>query len=380
MNIVMHTACYHPHVSGLTLSFKRLAEHHREKGHTVTLITVQHERTLPVRETCNGVTVVRVPYLFKINKGFFAPRIVLSAWCPVRKADVVHLNLPSLEGLIIAILAKLLGKRVVSTYVCDLHLPPFRGSRVFTALIDFNHTLTLGLSDSIASFSLDFAMHSRVLRRFRDKVTAIYPPLEIPGDAQRVALLTDLKKKGCNPLIGMATRFASDKGIEFCLGALPALKSRFPDMKLVIAGDMHAMGEERYLASLVPLIERYRSDICLLGRLNQNQMIHFYESIDLLVLSSINSTEAFGMVQVEAMAHGTPVVATDLPGVRVPVRVTGMGEIAARADSDDLCRKIVKVLTSQESYRGNPGEVRRIFSVERAAERYLSLYTRAGNA
>jgi glycosyltransferase involved in cell wall biosynthesis len=164
------------------------------------------------------------------------------------------------------------------------------------------------------------------------------------------------------------------------LETLPALKSRFPRLKLVIAGDMHAVGEERHLTFLATLLERYRPDICCLGQLNQNQLSHFYQTIDLLVVPSINSTEAFGMVQIEAMAHGTPVVATDLPGVTVPVRVTGMGEIASRANSEDLSRKIIMVLADTNRYRGNPDEVRRVFSVERAAQRYLELYNRMQHA
>ena len=47
----------------------------------------------------------------------------------------------------------------------------------------------------------------------------------------------------------------------------------------------------------------------------------------------INSTESFGMVQVEAMTCGTPVVASDLPGVRQPARMTGMGKIIPPADA-----------------------------------------------
>ena len=50
------------------------------------------------------------------------------------------------------------------------------------------------------------------------------------------------------------------------------------------------------------------------------------------------------------MLEGTPVVATDLPGVRVPIQTTGMGEIAKIADSEDLARKIVNVLNKKKSF------------------------------
>jgi glycosyltransferase involved in cell wall biosynthesis len=373
----MHTTYYHPHVSGLTLYFKRLAEHYQKNGHTVTLIAVKHDKTLPAGETVNGVTVVRVPYLFKVNKGLFVPHMWFYAWRFVRHADIVHVNLPSLEAFSIALTAKLLGKKVVSTYVCDLHLSPFRGSGPLTALIDLNHILTLKLSDKIASFTLDFALHSRVLKKFTRAVVAIYPSIEIPERTQALEALTDLKAKGFSPLIGMATRFASDKGIEYCLEALPAIRARFPGLKLLIAGDMHAVGEERYLKSLTPLLEKYRSVVCCLGELNQNQLIHFYQLIDLLVVASTNSTEAFGMVQIEAMAHGTPVVATNLAGVTAPVRITGMGEIARSADSDDLSRKIITVLTNRNSYQGDTDALRKLFSIDNAAQHYLDLYNRA---
>jgi glycosyltransferase involved in cell wall biosynthesis len=377
MNILMHTTYYHPHVSGLTLSFKRLAEHYHAIGHAVTLIALQHEKSLPLREICNGVNLVRVPYLFRINKGLFAPRMWLAAWGPVRTADIVHLNLPSFEALCIALLAKLFRKKVVSTYACDLYLPRFRGSAALTAFVDLCHTLTLRLSDVIATCTADFATHSRILTKFKNGIASVYPPLEIPAFTQTVDTLTALKAEGCGPLIGMATRLAAEKGIEICLAALPMLKPKYPRLKLVVAGDAHAVGEDRYLKYLAPLLERHRADICLLGQLNQNQLSHFYRSIDLLVVASINSTEAFGMVQTEAMAQGTPVVATDLPGVTVPVQVTGMGEIAKRGDSEDLCRKIIKVLTDINRYRGDADEVRRMFSVEQSAQRYLELYSRA---
>ena len=69
------------------------------------------------------------------------------------------------------------------------------------------------------------------------------------------------------------------------------------------------------------------------GVVPPSEISDLFTVADVLVLPSINSTESFGLVQVEAMLRGVPVVASDLPGVRQPVRMTGMGEIAPIGDA-----------------------------------------------
>ena len=134
------------------------------------------------------------------------------------------------------------------------------------------------------------------------------------------------------------------------VNALPTIWKTFPTAQLYIVGTINAVGEERYLEKLQPYFKKYEDKIHLLGQIDPNSMPYFFKNIDVLVVASTNSTEAFGMVQVEAMLEGTPVVATDLPGVRVPIQTTGMGEIAKIADSEDLARKIVNVLNKKKSF------------------------------
>jgi glycogen synthase len=57
-------------------------------------------------------------------------------------------------------------------------------------------------------------------------------------------------------------------------------------------------------------------------------MSALYPNLDVLTVPSLNSTEAFGLVQIEAMMNGVPCVASALPGVRQPVSMHGMGRIA----------------------------------------------------
>ncbi|KKQ64360.1 MAG: Glycosyl transferase group 1, partial [Candidatus Shapirobacteria bacterium GW2011_GWF1_38_23] len=88
----------------------------------------------------------------------------------------------------------------------------------------------------------------------------------------------------------------------------------------------------------------------LVGAIEHDNLSTFYKNIDCLVLPSINNLETFGIVQAEAMKCGVPVVASNLPGVRVPVQMTGMGEICEIKNVDDLAKKINIVLKNGKTF------------------------------
>ena len=369
MKILMLTSYYYPHISGLTLYFQRLAEEYALLGHKVTVITSQHEKSLQLREQVNGVNVIRSPYLFKFNKGMFMHKILFDVYSALKEADVVHLNLPSTEALPVAILAKVLNKPVVTTYNCDITLPHFFGSKFLDKLIDINHILILKISDKLVVFTKDFARNSRVMKNFVHRSKEIFPIAEIKvNKIQPIEQLTAIT----GHKIGMVTRIAADKGIDYMLNAMPTILKAFPDATLILAGNMNAIGEDNYLASLQPLFKKYENNLLLLGLLATEQMPYFFRNIDLLVVASTNSTEAFGMVQAEAMLEGTPCVATNLPGVRVPIQLTGAGEIARIADSEDLAKKIISVLNKQT--KPDRSKVKEIFNKSKAVKDYLEVY------
>ena len=117
------------------------------------------------------------------------------------------------------------------------------------------------------------------------------------------------------------------------------------------------MGEEAYFERLRPRIEALGDAWRFVGTLNSEQMPAFFGSCDCVVVPSINSTESFGLVQVEAMLCGTPSVASDLPGVRQPVRMTGMGRVVPVADGAGLAEGVIDVLPAPR--RDRPAARRR---------------------
>ena len=91
-------------------------------------------------------------------------------------------------------------------------------------------------------------------------------------------------------------------------------------------------------------------------------------------MTSVNSTESFGLVQVEAMLCGTPVVASDLPGVRQPVRMTGMGEVVPVGDPAALAQGITKVLADRVHYVRPRVDVERVYNLDVTVSGYERLF------
>ena len=187
--------------------------------------------------------------------------------------------------------------------------------------------------------------------------------------------------------IGFAGRIAAEKGIEYLFDALPQIKfkyqnsnikinpkSKIKKIQIVIAGSLDPVGEEQYKQKILDLVKKYQEDIIFLGELTQNEMAAFYSLLDVLVLPSINSTESFGMVQVEAMLSGVPVVASDLPGVRIPIQKTGMGEIVPIKNSQKLSEAIVRILLNKEKYIKSKEFVKKEFAIEKTLQFYEKLF------
>ena len=142
-------------------------------------------------------------------------------------------------------------------------------------------------------------------------------------------------------VIGFAARFAHEKGADYLINAIPHILTAFPDIRIVFAGPGNAVIGETIWDTLQPLIKKYEPYLTFLGTLNSAQMADFFAVCDVITVASINNTESFGLVQVEAFMCGTPVVATNLPGVRQPVTMTGMGAIVPIADAEGLAQGVI---------------------------------------
>jgi glycosyltransferase involved in cell wall biosynthesis len=368
---------YHPHVSGLTIYVKRLATTLAQRGHHVTVLTSRYDQALPAEEMIDGVHVVRVPVLFRVSKGVIMPRFPLLAWRLIRQHDVVSVHLPQFEASLLGLLGHLAGRPVVLTYHCDLQLPRGWFNRVVDKVVFVSNYLAGHLAQAAVAYTQDFAQHSHFLSRFLHKVRVIPPPVIMPApDPDAVEVFRVEHDLAGRPVVGMAARLATEKGVEVLIEAMPRLLAAFPRLKVLFAGQYEdVMGEEAYYRRLMPLIQELGAEHWeFLGVLDQRQMPAFFAACDVLVVPSLNSTESFGLVQVEAMLCGTPSIASNLPGVRQPPRMTGMGEVTPIGDSDALAEAIIRVIRNPDDYARPRRQIQDTFSLERTVSGYEALF------
>jgi glycosyltransferase involved in cell wall biosynthesis len=379
MKILTVLTYYRPHTSGLTIYAERLARAFAKRGHQVTVMTTQYDPVLPREELLDGVRVLRVPVALRISKGVIAPTFGLVATELVSQHDVVQLHLPQFDAPGVALRARLLGKPVVLTYHCDLFLPPGFFNRFVNLVMKFQNNMAALLANHIVTYTQDYADNSSYLSRYRRKLTPFLPPVTLPTpELDAVEAFAEIHRtRQRHPVIGMVTRFASEKGVEVLLDALPAVLEKYPQAQVLFAGQyQNVMGEQAYADRLMPRIHKYEEMGCwkFLGNLSQMQLAAFYPNLDVLVIPSLNSTEAFGLVQVEAMLNNVPCVASALPGVRRPVQMHAMGKVVPIGDSSALAGALLEIFSGKDKYDCDTTALAELYAPDSVAAEYEKLF------
>ena len=377
MRILICLTYYRPHYSGLTIYTERLAVALAKSGHKVIVLTSRFDRSLPEREIRDGVEVIRPDVAFRISKGVVMPEFPLWALRLLRQADVINLHVPQLDASYVALFSRLAKKPVVLTYHCDLQLPQGAVHWLANQVSTFANYISANSASALVTNTRDYAVNSPFLQHYLNKVKIIKTPVETASvsqsDIQAFRQKFDIHPE--DKIIGMVARLATEKGVEYLVGALPAILKKYPNSRVLFVGPyQNVVGEDAYANRLMPLIDGLGNRWTFLGVVTPVELAAFYKESVVTVLPSINGTESFGIVQVESMIAGTPVVASDIPGVRCPVRETGMGLIVPPRDSAALAKAIIAILDNPEAYKGNSEQIQQQYSSTAIAYHYEALF------
>jgi glycosyltransferase involved in cell wall biosynthesis len=371
LKILICLLYYFPHRTGLTIHVQRVAEELVRRGHEVTVLTARYSSDLPRDDYAmhKGVRIVRLWAPIRLSRGMIMPAYPFALYQLMREHDVVSVHTPTPETALIAGISVLTGKKIVVTHHGDLILPDGLANRIIQNVMFSMYKILGRRASHILAYSQDYADHSYYLQPFMEKVSAVYPPIQMPlPSPQRVEELRAEWAKDGGPVIGFAHRFVEEKRPDLAIRALKVVSQKYPNARLVFAGE-HKIAYEKTWERQQPLVNQFRDQLLFLGLLKDPQDVaNFYAACDVLVLTS--DSECFALAQVEAMLCGTPVVATDIPGGRVPVRETGMGKLAKKGDSQSIGAALVDVLTQPEMYRKSREFIEQKFSFQETVDCY----------
>jgi glycosyltransferase involved in cell wall biosynthesis len=260
---------------------------------------------------------------------------------------------------------------VMLQYHCAISTAGLAG-RVARGLAAGPHLVAGLLASQILVVSPHYARQSRFCRLFWRKLVFVTPPVPIkllqPLNRHRPARAATAALR-----IGYVGRIARQKSLPLLLQAFAGLGAhlgRRVDLDLIGPAEA-VVGEDDWRAILQHAAEA-GSPVQYLGVQGPDALRESYAGFDLLVLPSTDRQESFGLVQVEAMVQGTPVVAFDLPGVCEPIQQTGMGLLARAGSVSDLRRAMIEVLQNGPAAQPGPAALLQQFGPEITCAAYLA--------
>jgi glycosyltransferase involved in cell wall biosynthesis len=307
--------------------------------HEVTVFTPRYTGVVPA-----GVPSCKVEWLTSPCKHGNAAGLPQLLWL-LRPFEIIHLHYPFYGVHLAVLLASIFWRRkLVIHYHMDSLATGIKG-----AIFEFNRRFVFPLlarrADVIIGASLDFIAHSQISAAFHK-----YPEKfrEIPYwvDSDKFHPVEDLQTEGVTVLfVGGLDQAHYFKGVAILLRAMKTviMKSSRP-IRLRLVGGGELLSYYRQLASELGIADRVE----FLGKVNDEALVRAYQEASFLVLPSVNQGEAFGLVLLEAMSSGKPVIASNLPGVR-SVFVDGKSGLVVRVgEVDDLAEKILRLAGDDE--------------------------------
>jgi phosphatidylinositol alpha-mannosyltransferase len=145
-----------------------------------------------------------------------------------------------------------------------------------------------------------------------------------------------------SPKILFVGRFEPRKGLKYLLQAFPAVIKEFPEAKLIVAGGGFL---EKYYHRYIE--ENIKGNVILAGRVSPEDLPRYYASCD-IYCSPATGAESFGIVLLEAMATGKPIVAADIPGYRTILEDGKEGLFCTPCEPESLASRLIFLLKDKK--------------------------------
>jgi rhamnosyl/mannosyltransferase len=336
VKVLQVSKLYYPWIGGVEKVVQDIAEGLKDKI-DVEVLACQ-ARGIGKREIINGIKVTKtssVGMLFSMPLSLTFPFHLARK---IREVDLLHFHTPFPLGVLSQLMVGGKNKKIVVSYHSDV-------VRQIWALGFYKPLLTrfLERADKILVTSRNLLNSSEHLKPFLDKCEIVPISIDVlkfttgnvvAPKSKKILIPKDEK------IILFVGRLNYYKGVEYLIAAMLDVRA-----KLIIVGEGQLKNE---LESMVKNL-KFDNKIFFLGKQSDAELRYWYKNCDVFVLPSVERSEAFGIVQLEAMAFKKPVINTDLPtGVPFVSKHGQTGLTVPPRDSDALSKAINRLLDNDD--------------------------------
>ncbi len=377
MKILFISDVYFPRVNGVSTSIETFRHNLREQGHTVHLIVPDYHKT-----TSDEIDIVRVPARqipFDPEDRLMSFKWVMQQLDKLRaeQYDVIHVQTPFVAHYLGIKLAKLLEIPCVETYHTFFeeylyHYIPFVPKKIMQKVAQ---RFSRHQGNSLAGMVVPSYPMLHILREYGVTSpaevipTGIEPASFVLGDREAFRHKYDIPQD--QPVLLFVGRVAHEKNIGFLLKMVEQVRKQIPNILFVIAGEGPAKASLEHEVSELKINQHVK----FIGYLDRNTELNScYRSADVFIFSS--RTETQGLVLLEAMAQGVPVVSTAELGTK-DVLTDGLGVWISREDLDEFSQTVVRLLGDAEALERlsvSGREYAHGWSASKQAERMVAFY------
>lgn len=345
----MTPAFFHPHVGGIESHSFNLAKELVRRGHEVHVVTSKNPPEAPPTGEEEGIRIHRLRSVMTVHN---APLLLgLAPRLRRLRPELIHTHLPSpYIACASAALARLRGTPSVLTYHNDI----VAQSRLYSLMAGaYNSSFGKMLLDSVDRVictSSGYAHTSSFLAPYMGKVVPVvngvdteffHPGIDGSPVTQRFGDRIIL-------FVGSLTHTHSYKGVDFLIRAARFIQPAVPDARIVVVGSgplrkpLEAMSRRQGVEEMVRFV----------GYVRREDLPTYYAAASVIVLPSVSRAEGCGLVLLEAMACGKPVVGTTVGGIPFFVRDGENGFLIPPRDPKAIARAVVDILSDQPLARG----------------------------
>lgn len=353
LRILEVNKAYYPHVGGIETLVQQYSEELKSFNDIqLKTLVCRDSRGKTVRERINGVDVTRAGSLgtyFSCPLSFSFIRLFRKM---AKNADIVHIHVPFPLADAALLLSGFKGRVVVSW-----HSDIVKQKKLMALYKPFMMYL-LRRADMILTATEGHILNSDYLPKFRRKCR-ILPYGICPSDYimnENRPILTEKLTDKKNIKVFFTGRLVYYKGADILLKAFTQIRN----CELFIAGTGELEEPLRSYSKAYGLEKK----VHFLGFLPDKELKQAYRDCDIFVLPSVEKSEAFGIVQLEAMICGKPVINTSLPSGVPCVSIDGKTGITVPPKNPKALAAAVNLLAHNKELREKLGENARSRAME----------------